>query len=217
MEFCNKVRTLFLLAMVLMTACSTKEQKNENVNMKTVYDFTVENSKKEAVSLREYEGKVLLIVNTASRCGFTPQYDELEQMYEEFHAEGFEVLDFPCNQFGQQAPESDEEYAEFCQLNYHTKFPQFRKVEVNGENEIALYTWLKEQKGFAGFDPAHPLTAILDKMFSQADSAYSEKPDIKWNFTKFLIDRKGNVAERFEPTATKADIAPAIKQLLSAQ
>ncbi len=211
----KKYRLLTLL-MAVVALCITSCQKTQNTeqNMTTVYDFTVENQQKQPVSLADYKGKVLLIVNTASRCGFTPQYEELEQMYEEYGFKGFEILDFPCNQFGQQAPESDEEYTQFCQLNYKTQFPQFRKIEVNGENEIALYKWLKEQKGFAGFDPNHPLTEILDKMFSQADSAYASKPDIKWNFTKFLIDRQGNVVERFEPTATKEVMAPAIEKLL---
>ena len=202
---------LMIIGMFISASCQNQTQQQ---TMKTVYDFSVENQKGEMVNLSDYKGKVLLIVNTASRCGFTPQYEELEQMYEEFHSKGFEILDFPCNQFGQQAPETDEEYTQFCQLNYHTAFPRFRKIEVNGENEIALYTWLKEQKGFAGFDPNHPLTAILDKMFTQADSAYASKPSIKWNFTKFLIDAEGNVVERFEPTATKEVISPAIKQLL---
>ena len=202
------------MAFACLFTTSCQKNQTPQPNMTTVYDFTVENQQKQPVSLSQYKGKVLLIVNTASRCGFTPQYEELEQMYEDLRDKGFEVLDFPCNQFGQQAPESDIEYAQFCQLHYDTKFPQFRKIEVNGENEIALYTWLKEQKGFAGFDPSHPLTAILDKMFSEADPDYATKPEIKWNFTKFLIDREGNVVERFEPTATRETIQPAIEKLL---
>lgn len=203
------------MAVASLMGCKQQgAQTQTEETMKTVYDFTVQSTKKDSVSLRQYEGKVLLIVNTASRCGFTPQYTELEQMYEIYRDRGFEILDFPCNQFGQQAPESDDDYVQFCQLNYDTKFPQFHKIEVNGENEIELYTWLKEQKGFAGFDPNHPLTQILDQMFSAADSAYAEKPSIKWNFTKFLIDRKGNVVERFEPTATAEVMKPAIEALL---
>ena len=135
-------------------------------------------------------------------------------MYAELRSKGFEILDFPCNQFGAQAPGTDEEIQEFCTVRFNTQFPRFRKIDVNGENAIPLYTWLKSQKGFAGFDPAHPLTKILHDMFSKADSEYDKKPDIKWNFTKFLIDREGNVVERFEPTATQEVLAPAIEKLL---
>lgn len=156
----------------------------------------------------------MLIVNTATACGFTPQYAELEALYEAYAEKGFVILDFPCNQFGAQAPGTDEEIHSFCTLNFNTKFARFRKIEVNGENEQPLYTFLKSQKGFAGFDLAHPLTKILDDMFSKADADYAKKPDIKWNFTKFLVDRQGNVVERFEPTATKDILAPAIENLL---
>lgn len=184
------------------------------MNTDNIYQFTVESTGKENVSLSDYKGKVLLIVNTASRCGFTPQYTELEEMYEELREQGFEILDFPCNQFGEQAPESDNEYVSFCQINYHTQFAQFHKIEVNGDNEIPLYTWLKKQKGFAGFDANHKLTTILENMFDANIPGWRETSDIKWNFTKFLIDRNGNVIERFEPTATKEDMMPKIKELL---
>ena len=127
-----------------------------------VYDFTVKNRKGEEVSLKEYEGKVLLIVNTATRCGFTPQYEELEALYKAYREQGLEILDFPCNQFGNQAPGTEEEIHEFCQLNYGTEFPQFKKIEVNGENELPLYTFLKKEQGFAGFDLAHPIGKILE-------------------------------------------------------
>ena len=196
------------------SANNTKTNKTMN-NTKNIYNFTVLDGKGQPLSLASYEGKVLLVVNTASRCGFTPQYNELEAMYKELHAQGFEILDFPCNQFGNQAPETDEEYTSFCQLNYKTEFPQLRKLEVNGPNESPLYTWLKAERGFAGFNPQHKLTPILEKMFDQADPEWRTKSDIKWNFTKFLIDRQGNVVERFEPTATADDMLPAIKQQLS--
>lgn len=179
-----------------------------------LYDFEVIDNKGNVLPMSQYKGKVLLIVNTATACGFTPQYNDLDSLYDTYASRGLEILDFPCNQFGAQAPGTDEEIHEFCTLRFNTQFPRFRKVEVNGENELPLYTWLKEQKGFAGFDPAHPLTEILHNMFSQADPAYAEKPDIKWNFTKFLIDRDGNVVERFEPTATQEALAPAIEKLL---
>ena len=181
----------------------------------TVYDFIVPGKKKTEKNLADYKGKVLLIVNTASRCGFTNQYTELEEIYEKFHEKGLEILDFPCNQFGQQAPESQEEYHSFCQLNYKTKFPQFAKVEVNGEKELPLYKWLKSKKGFAGFDEKHPLTSKLNEMFSKADPDFAKKPDIKWNFTKFLVDKQGHVVGRFEPTAQKDVLIPAIEAELN--
>ncbi len=179
-----------------------------------VYQFTVLDAQQKEVSLADYQGKVLLIVNTASRCGFTPQYAELETMYKALNPQGFEILDFPCNQFGNQAPESDEDYVAFCQLNYQTEFKQFHKVEVNGGNEIPLYTFLKQQKGFEGFDADHKLTPILERMFDQNIPNWRESNDIKWNFTKFLIDREGRVVYRFEPTATAEQMMPIIKALL---
>lgn len=181
---------------------------------KNMYKFSVVNSDGHNVSLSDYRGKVVLIVNTASRCGFTPQYEELETMYSALHAEGFEILDFPCNQFGEQAPESDEEYVSFCQLNYHTEFPQMHKIDVNGENEIPLYKWLKAKKPFVGFDQDHKLTPLLEEMFDKNMPGWRTTSDIKWNFTKFLIDRKGRVVARFEPTATSEQMLPAIKALL---
>lgn len=180
----------------------------------TVYDFTVKDNKGNDVELTQYKGKVLLIVNTATACGFTPQYTDLDTLYDAYAEKGLEILDFPCNQFGAQAPGTDEEIHEFCTLRYNTKFPRFKKIEVNGAEEQPLYTFLKSQKGFAGFDEKHPLTKILHDMFSKADADYASKPDIKWNFTKFLIDKEGNVVSRFEPTATKEALAPAIEALL---
>ena len=177
----------------------------------TVYDFTVPGKKKTEKKLADYKGKVLLIVNTASRCGFTPQYNDLEEIYEKFKDSGLEVLDFPCNQFGQQAPESEEEYHSFCQLNYKTKFPQFAKCDVNGEKELPLFKWLKSKKGFAGFDPNHKITPILNDMLAKADPDFAKKSDIKWNFTKFLVDKQGHVVGRFEPTAEKDVLIPAIE------
>lgn len=200
----KKILTLLLLAATTFTTMAQN----------SIYDFTVKDNKAGDVSLAEYKGKVLLIVNTATACGFTPQYSELEALYEAYSDKGFEILDFPCNQFGAQAPGTDEEIHQFCTVNFGTKFPRFTKIEVNGENESPLYTYLKSQKGFAGFDPAHPLTKILDEMFSKADPDYAEKPDVKWNFTKFLVDQEGRVVARFEPTATKEVLAPAIEALL---
>ena len=179
-----------------------------------VYDFTVKDRRGNDVSLTEYKGKVLLIVNTATRCGFTPQYEELEALYKNYKDKGLEILDFPCNQFGEQAPGTEEEIHQFCTLNFGTEFPQFKKIEVNGENELPLYTFLKSQKGFKGFDLEHKIGKLLDEMLSKADPEYASKPDIKWNFTKFLIDREGNVVERYEPTTDIKIIEEAINQLL---
>lgn len=182
--------------------------------MKTVYDFSVKDRKGGEVSLKEYSNEVMLIVNTATKCGFTPQYEELEKLYEKYHAQHFTILDFPCNQFGQQAPGTDEEIHEFCKLNFATEFPRFKKVKVNGEDAEPLYKFLKEQKGFAGWDPNHKLTPILEDMLSKEDPNYKEKADIKWNFTKFLINKKGQVVARFEPTESIDNIAKQIEELL---
>ena len=193
--------------MMALAACQTS-------NDMEIYKFTVKDRKGNDVSLADYKGKVLLIVNTATRCGFTPQYTELEALYEKYSAKGFEILDFPCNQFGQQAPGTEEEIHEFCQLNYKTKFPQFKKIDVNGDNQSPLFAYLKSQKGFKGFDPNHKIGKILIDMLSKADPDYDKNPDIKWNFTKFLIDRNGNVVERFEPTEDLNVIEKAMEKLM---
>ena len=180
----------------------------------TIYDINVLDRKGQEVSLGEYRGKVLLIVNTATKCGFTPQYDELEALYKSLHDKGFEVLDFPCNQFGQQAPGTDEEIHQFCTLNFGTEFPQFRKIEVNGPAAHPLFVFLKSQQSFGGFDLSHRLGKLLDEMLSKADPDYAKSADIMWNFTKFLVDREGRVVARFEPTTDIASIEAAIKPLL---
>ena len=182
--------------------------------MRTVYEFSVKDRKGKEVSLKEYANEVLLIVNTATKCGFTPQYEELERLYEKYHSQGFEVLDFPCNQFGQQAPGTDDSIHEFCKLTYGTEFPRFKKVKVNGDDAEPLYKFLKEQKGFAGFDANHPLTPILEKMLEENDANYKESADIKWNFTKFLINKRGQVVARFEPTESFENITKQIEEIL---
>lgn len=179
-----------------------------------VYDFKVIDNYGEEVSLEDYKGKVLLIMNSATRCGFTPQYDALQDLYEKYGEDGFVILDFPCNQFGEQAPEEIEEIVTFCDTKFGITFPIFSKVEVNGEQAIPLFKYLKEQKGFGGFDDYHELTPVLDKMLSESNPDYKKDPSIKWNFTKFLIDREGNVVERFEPTKDFYEIEEKIKELL---
>ena len=178
----------------------------------SIYDIKVKDSKGEDVSLDKFKGKVMLIVNTATGCGFTPQYTGLEKLYEKYNEKGFEVLDFPCNQFGNQAPGSDEEIHEFCTLKYNTKFEQFKRVDVNGENESELFKFLKEQKGFEGIPglEGKMLTPVLKKM----DPDYKNNNNIKWNFTKFLVDKEGNVVERYEPTIKPEKIEEDIKKLL---
>ena len=182
--------------------------------MRTVYEFSVKDRKGKDVSLKEYSNEVLLIVNTATKCGFTPQYEELEKLYEKYHQQGFEILDFPCNQFGQQAPGTDDSIHEFCKLNYGTDFPRFKKVKVNGPDADPLFLFLQEQKGFAGWNMEHPLAHILDDMLSKQDADYKSKADIKWNFTKFLVNKKGQVISRFEPTESIASIETQIEELL---
>lgn len=190
-------------------SCCCSANKN-----KSIYDIEVMAQGNKPVKLEEYKGKVLLIVNTASKCGFTPQYADLEALNKRYAERGLVILDFPCNQFGGQSPESDEETTKFCQLNYDTTFPQFKKLEVNGANESPLYTYLKTQKGFAGFDQSHPITPKLEQILGEADPDYASKADIKWNFTKFLVDREGKVVERFEPMTDMATVAKAIEALL---
>ncbi|MBQ3382181.1 MAG: glutathione peroxidase [Bacteroidales bacterium] len=182
--------------------------------MKTVTDFSLIGKNGQEISLAEYKGKVLLIVNTATGCGFTPQYEELEAMYRKLKDKGFEILDVPCNQFGNQTPGTDEEITEFCQVKFGTDFPQFKKSDVNGPNELPLYTWLKSQKGFEGFDADNKLTPILEKMFDENAPGWRETSDIKWNFTKFLINRNGEVVARFEPTCSLDKVEAAVTMLL---
>ena len=171
-----------------------------------IYDLKVKDDAGNDVSLAKYKGKVLLIVNTATRCGFTPQYKELEALYEKYSGEGFEILDFPCNQFGQQAPGSILEIHQFCTANFDIHFPQFDKIEVNGDNEHPLYTWLKAQKGFGGFDINDQRGKMMDGMLRKKDADYDTKSDIKWNFTKFLVSRDGRVLKRYEPTDKMTDV-----------
>ena len=179
----------------------------------SIYDYEVENIKGEMVSLEEYKGKVILIVNSATKCGLTPQYDELGPLYDKYKDDGFVILDFPCNQFKEQAPESNEEIESFCQLKFNIKYPIFAKVDVNGENEIPLYTYLKQEKGFQGFDKSK-MGIMLRGICKSMDKDYKNNPDIKWNFTKFLIDRKGNVVERYEPPVEPHKFEDRIVELL---
>lgn len=167
-----------------------------------IYDFAVKAQDGSEVSLADYKGKVLLIVNTATGCGFTPQYDELQALYNEFAENGLEILDFPCNQFGEQAPGDDEEIHSFCTGRYGITFPQFSKIDVNGDNAIPLYKWLTDNTKFEGFGMS-PMGVMLSGIAKKMDKDYKNNGKIKWNFTKFLIDREGNIVARFEPTDMK--------------
>ena len=167
----------------------------------------------EDVSLSDYKGNVIIIVNTATGCGFTPQYKPLEEMYEKYHDKGLEIIDVPCNQFAGQAPGSDEEIHEFCTLKYNTKFPQMKKSDVNGDNAIELFTFLKSQKGFEGFGKG-PKALAMAAMCKAANKDYKSSPDIKWNFTKFVIDRNGEVVARFEPTHSMKELEELVEKLI---
>ena len=193
------------LTMLCMLAASAQE----------IYELKVKNDVGEDVQLAEYRGKVLLIVNTATRCGFTPQYKEMEALYEKYRAQGFEILDFPCNQFGEQAPGSIQEIHQFCTANFDIQFPQFDKIEVNGPDESPLFTYLKSQQGFGGFNLNDRLGKLLDEMMRKQDADYDKKPSIKWNFTKFLVSRNGQVVRRYEPTDAMAAIEADLQRELS--
>ncbi len=182
--------------------------------MKTVYDFTVRDRQGHDVSLSEYQGKVLLIVNTATGCGFTPHYEPLEAMYKDLRGKGFEILDFPSNQFANQAPGSDDEIHEFCTLKFGTEFPQFAKIDVNGESADPLFAFLASEKPFSGFGKGIK-NAVLNKYAKMNNKKFGDKTYIGWNFTKFLVDREGRVISRFEPTEDMKDVRAAVEAELN--
>lgn len=182
-------------------------------SMSSFYDYSVTKRDGSGLSMNEFRGKVVLVVNTATGCGFTPQYKDLEDIYEEFHDQGLEILDVPCNQFAGQTPGTDEEVHTFCTLKYNTKFDQMKKSDVNGENALDLYKFLKSQKTFEGFGKG-PKAMLMNTMLKKIDPDYKNNSEIKWNFTKFLVDRKGNVVRRFEPTEDMKNVREAVKELL---
>ena len=193
-----------LVAMIALTATAKTK----------IYKITVKDGEGQEVKMKQYKGKVLLIVNTATRCGFTPQYTELENIYEKFHGQGLEILDFPCNQFGQQAPGTNAEIHNFCTANFNIQFEQFDKIDVNGPEASPLFTFLKSQQGFSGFDTNDRRGKAMHEMMLKRDKDYAQKSDIKWNFTKFLVDRKGRVVKRFEPTDKMEDVEQWIQKYL---
>ena len=192
------MRRLFLCLLAMMGVLTLSAQ--------SIYDIKVKDDAGQDVPLTKYKDKVLLIVNTATRCGFTPQYKELEALYEKYATDGLEILDFPCNQFGEQAPGTIQEIHTFCTSNFDIHFPQFDKIDVNGANEHPLYTFLKSKKGFGGFDINDQRGKMMDGMLRKQDADYDKKSDIKWNFTKFLVSRDGKVLKRYEPTDPMSDI-----------
>ncbi len=177
----------------------------------SIYDFKVKNTVDQEVSLEDYKGKVLLIVNTATGCGFTPQYEGLEALYEKYQEKGLEILDFPCNQFLNQAPGTNDEIVNFCKLNYGVSFQTFGKLKVNGKEADPLYVYLKEQapKDFEN-DKAGAFHKVLEDL-----SQVVLGSEIKWNFTKFLVDRDGNIVNRFGPTVTPEELSSHIEALLA--
>ena len=198
---------------MLLILTMTSMAQNTERKMKTVYDFSLKDKQGNEVSLEQYKGKVLLIVNTATGCGFTPQYEDLEAMYHKLQSKGLEILDIPCNQFGHQAPGSDEEIKEFCTVKFGADFPQFKKSDVNGANELPLYTWLKSEKPcLGGYD--EKLAAVMEKLYNEANPEPRKKDDIQWNFTKFLISRDGQVIARFETVVDMKEVEKQVEAAL---
>ena len=178
----------------------------------SIYDYSVKNRKGEDVSISDYKGKVLIIVNTATGCGFTPQYEGLEKLYKEYHEKGLEILDFPCNQFGNQAPGSDDEIHDFCQFKYNTSFDQFAKIEVNGGNESPLYAYIKNEVKEDIIDGMKNKLAM--KAVEKISTTCKKEGDIKWNFTKFLVNREGKVIARYSPTFNPEQMEEDIKKII---
>lgn len=178
-----------------------------------IYDFSVERPDGSKLELKDLKDKVILIVNTATGCGFTPHYEPMQKMYDRYHNKGLEIIDIPCNQFAGQAPGTDKEIHEFCTLNYNTKFPQMKKSEVNGDNALDLYKFLKKEKGFTGLGKG-PEAEGMAEFLEGIDKDYAKNDDIKWNFTKFVIDRQGHVVKRFEPTIPMEKVEKFVASLL---
>ena len=179
----------------------------------SIYDYKFQTRKGEEKSMEEYKGKVLIIVNTATGCGFTPQYEDLQKIYEKYNEKGLEILDFPCNQFANQAPGTDEEIHTFCKGRFGITFPQFAKVDVNGENALPLWKYITENTKFEGFGKG-PKALMMAGVAKSQDKKYKNNGNIKWNFTKFVVDREGNIVARFEPTQSMDDLDKCVESLL---
>ena len=177
----------------------------------SIYDYSVPSVGGGELKLADLKGKVILIVNTATGCGFTPQYEDLEAMYHSLKDKGLEILDIPCDQFGHQAPGTDEEIHEFCTMKFGADFPQFKKSNVNGADELPLYAWLKSQKGYAGGAYEAKLAAVMEDLYNKANTEPRKQNDIQWNFTKFLVNCNGEVVARFEPTVDLKEVRKAVE------
>lgn len=180
----------------------------------TIYDYNVSKVSGERLPLYHFEGKPVLIVNTASKCKFTPQFDDLQKLYEEYHEGGLEILGFPCNQFAEQEPGTNKEAQSFCQINFGVKFPMLAKLDVNGEEAHPLFDYLKKNAPFQGFDEDNFNVKLLKVMVSEKAPEWLHGDAIKWNFTKFLIDPEGKVIRRFEPTDSIDEIRASIEAVL---
>ena len=223
----NKLRTSGIILAAAITALTAPLKGDENAfrpanaistskekATMTIHDFTAKGRNGTSLDLATLKGKVLLVVNTATGCGFTPQYEGLEKLYSKYHSRGLEILDFPCDQFGHQAPGSDDEIHEFCTLKFGTEFPQFAKIDVNGETADPLFAYLATEKPFEGFGKGLKMAA-LNKFSEMNNKKFGDKAYIKWNFTKFLVTADGKVIRRYEPTEAmslvEADIARLLK------
>ena len=219
-------KLFFLAAVALMIATSCNNQNNKTAQVTPepepvveqtsgIYDITVKDMNGSDVSLANYKGKVLLIVNVASKCGLTPQYEGLEALYQKYKDQGLEILAFPCNQFLGQEPGTNEEIQNFCSLNYNVTFPLFDKIDVNGEAESPLYTYLKEQAPFKGYpEGAEEFDAQLDQIHQKTGTGFDQGDAIRWNFGKFLVSKDGMTILRFEPMVTPDMMEEAIQELL---
>lgn len=222
----NMKKLFFLAAVALMMATGCNNQNNKTTQVATepepvveqtsgIYDITVKDIDGSDVSLANYKGKVLLIVNVASKCGLTPQYQGLEALYEQYHDQGLEILGFPCNQFLGQEPGTNEEIQSFCSLNYNVTFPLFAKIDVNGEAESPLYTYLKKEAPFKGYpEGAEEFAAQLDQIHQKTGTGFDQGDAIRWNFGKFLVSKDGKTILRFEPMVTPDMMEGAIQELL---
>ena len=222
------MKKLFLLAaavLMMATGCNNQNNKTAQVaepepkpvveQTSGIYDITVKDMDGSDVSLASYKGKVLLIVNVASKCGLTPQYEGLEALYQKYKDQGLEILGFPCNQFLGQEPGTNEEIQSFCSLNYNVTFPLFDKIDVNGEAESPLYTYLKKQAPFKGYpEGAEEFAAQLDQIHQKTGTGFDQGDAIRWNFGKFLVSKDGKTILRFEPMVTPDMMEEAIQKML---
>ena len=220
-------KTMIILAafvLALTIGCNNQNNKTAQAAEETepiveqtsgIYDITVKDIDGSDVSLASYKGKVLLIVNVASKCGLTPQYEGLEALYLKYKDQGLEILAFPCNQFLGQEPGTNEEIQSFCSLNYNVTFPLFDKVDVNGENESPLYTYLKEQAPFKGYpEGTEDFAAMLDEIHQKTGTGFDQGDAIRWNFGKFLVSKDGKNIMRFEPMVSPTELEADIQRML---